>query len=87
MNNVTRTHDERSKGKEEQELILYFLDDDEDERVHVEEAKEVDLSKVTRHLNSGDRFLSRIEEDLGAIQIPRRGFQEAWKDPTYLLEG
>ncbi|MDH5439619.1 MAG: hypothetical protein OEY31_03345 [Candidatus Bathyarchaeota archaeon] len=53
MNNVTRTHDERSKGKEEQELILYFLDDDEDERVHVEEAKEVDLSKVTRHLNSG----------------------------------
>ena len=87
MNNVTRTHNERSKAKEEQELTLFFLDDDYDETVHVEEAKEYDLSKVTRHLNSRDRFSSRIEEDPGAIQIPTRGFCETRKDPTYLREG
>lgn len=53
MSNVIQTCDERERGQEGREFIVYFLDNDEDQSVHVEEGHEVDLSKVIRYLNSG----------------------------------
>ena len=34
-------------------FIVYFLYDDEDQNVHVEEMEDVDLAKVTQHLDLG----------------------------------
>jgi len=34
-------------------IIVYFLYDDEDQNVHVEEVEDLDLSHVTQHLDAG----------------------------------
>jgi len=37
-------------GKSGRKFIVYFLFDDEDQKVHVEEIKEIDLPRITKHL-------------------------------------
>jgi hypothetical protein len=39
--------------KEEDKFIVFFLYDDEDQTVHVEEAEDIDFSRVFRHLTLG----------------------------------
>jgi len=41
------------KEEAENHFILYFLSDDKDQSVHVEETEEIDFFKVILHLNSG----------------------------------
>ena len=60
MNNAPKTDDETGRGEKGREFIVYFLDNGEDQGVHVEEAEEVDLSKVIPHLDSGGSvFIAR----------------------------
>ncbi|MFB0523396.1 MAG: hypothetical protein ACETV1_06520 [Candidatus Bathyarchaeia archaeon] len=50
-------------GKSGRKFIVYFLFDDEDQKVHVEEIKEIDLPRITKHLNSGGSvFIAGREE-------------------------
>jgi len=65
---LTESELENSKHK----FIVYFLYDDEDQSVHVEEADEIDLAKVTQHLDlGGSVFITvrRIPESLGALDV------------------
>ena len=53
-------------------FIVYFLYDDEDQSVHVEEADEIDLTKVTQHLDLGGSVfiaLRRNPESLGTLDV------------------
>lgn len=49
---ISQTLNEREIG-EEDKFIVYFLYDDEDQSVHVEEVEEIDFFEVVQHLNSG----------------------------------
>ena len=65
---LTESELEESKHK----FIVYFLYDDEDQSVHVEEADEIDLAKVTQHLDLGGSVfitLRRTPESLGALDV------------------
>lgn len=56
----------------EHKFIVYFLYDDEDQSVHVEESDEIDLTKVTQHLDLGGSVfitLRRAPESLGALDV------------------
>jgi len=41
------------KGEVEVQFIIYFLNNDEGQSVHVEEADEIDFSEVVQHVNLG----------------------------------
>ena len=65
---LTESELENNKHK----FIVYFLYDDEDQSVHVEEADEIDLTKVTRHLDlGGSVFITvrRTPESLAALDV------------------
>ena len=49
MENIIQTNFTEKEGQ----FIIYFLDDDEDQGVYVEENDELDFSKVIQHLNLG----------------------------------
>ena len=51
MKSVSQTYKETERG--EHKFIIYFLNDDEDQSVHVEETEEINFPKVMRHLNFG----------------------------------
>ncbi|MFB0504476.1 MAG: hypothetical protein ACETWE_11630 [Candidatus Bathyarchaeia archaeon] len=50
---LNQTFVDTEETGEEHRFIVYFLYDDEDQTVYVEEAEEIDLSKVFQHLNLG----------------------------------
>ncbi len=46
-------------GREAPKFIVYFLYDDEEQSVHVEEAEEIDFSKIIQHLKfNGSVFIT-----------------------------
>ncbi len=48
------------KWETESGFIVYLLDNDEDQSVHVEETDEIDLSEVIQHVNlGGSVFITR----------------------------
>lgn len=56
MENILQTYDAETEGQ----FIIYFLDDDEDQGVYVEENDEVNYSKIIQHLNfGGSVFITR----------------------------
>jgi hypothetical protein len=53
MKTLSRVFAEGESESNRHKFIVYFLCDDEDQNVHVEEVEELDLSNVTQHLDSG----------------------------------
>ena len=53
MDNASQTYDEKEVENEGHKFILFFLNDDEDQSVHVEEVKEINFFEVIQHLNFG----------------------------------
>ena len=53
MKTLTRVFAEGESESNRHKFIVYFLCDDEDQNVHVEEVEELDLSQVTQHLDAG----------------------------------
>ncbi|RLI37361.1 hypothetical protein DRO55_01505 [Candidatus Bathyarchaeota archaeon] len=51
MRSVSPTY--REAERERHRFIIYFLNDDEDQSVHVEETEEINFPKVMMHLNFG----------------------------------
>jgi len=50
MKSLSQTYIEGETGGQ---FIVYFLNNDEDQSVHVEEADEIDFLKVIQHINLG----------------------------------
>lgn len=53
MDNVSQTYYEKEVEDEGHKFIVFFLNDDEDQSVHVEEVKEINFFEVIQHLNFG----------------------------------
>ena len=53
MAKTSQTYDEEKIEKGRHRFIVYFLYDDEEQTVRVEETEELDFLKVFRHLNIG----------------------------------
>jgi len=53
MDNVSQTYDEKKVEDEGHKFIVFFLNDDEDQSVHIEEVKEINFFEVIQHLNFG----------------------------------
>jgi len=53
MGKTSQTYDEKEIEDEGRSFIVFFLNNDEDQSVHVEEVEEVDFSKIIQHLNLG----------------------------------
>jgi len=51
MERLSQTYEE--KAEEVHKFIVFFLDDDEDQSVRVEEVEEVDFFEVIQHINLG----------------------------------
>ena len=85
MENVSQTLDERKTG-EEDKFIVYFLYDDEDQSVLVEEFDEIDFLEVIQHLNSGGSvFIAyrRKPERLDSSKTSLRNNLEGSDEPSY----
>ena len=50
MEKLSRTCDEGENHK----FLVFFLKDDKDRSVHVEEVEKIDLFEISRHLNLGE---------------------------------
>lgn len=58
--NASQTFEEPEIAEEEENFIVYFLYEDEDQNVRVEEVGEVDFLEVIQHLNfGGSVFITR----------------------------
>ena len=53
MKTLTRVFAEGESESNRHKFIVYFLYDDQDQNVHVDEAEDLDLSQVTQHLDAG----------------------------------
>ena len=53
MERLSELFVERYIEEDAHRFIIYFLDDDEDQNVHVDEVEEIDFPKVTQHLAFG----------------------------------
>ena len=51
MKSASSAYKEAERG--EHKFIIYFLSDDEDQSVHVEESEEINFPRVMMHLNFG----------------------------------
>lgn len=73
MEYANHTRGERERGEEEHRFIVYFLDDYEDQSVHVEEVEEVDFHNILLHLNLGfSVFIARRKEPKPNINCPSK---------------
>ena len=53
MAKTSQIHGEGETGAESHRFIVYFLNDDEDQSVQVEEVEEPDFFEIIHHLNLG----------------------------------
>jgi len=53
MEKASETYDEREVEEEGNKFLVFFLNDDEDQSVYVEEVGKVDFFEVIRHLTFG----------------------------------
>jgi len=53
MEDLNQAFVDREGTREGHRFIVFFLYDDEDRTVYVEEAEEIDLSRVFQHINLG----------------------------------
>ena len=53
MENASRTYGNEERREEEHKFIVFFLNEDEEQSVHVEEVEEIDFLKIVHHVNLG----------------------------------
>ncbi len=60
MENVIQSHIRSERVENDEKYIIYFLYEDEDQSVNVEEVDKIDFLRVLQHLNSsGSIFISK----------------------------
>jgi len=70
---------DREETEEEHRFIVFFLHDDEDQTVHVEEAEEINLSRVFQHLNLGGSIFITHRRNPASNISSRREHSERYK--------
>jgi hypothetical protein len=86
--NVSQKSNEREIEEEEHKIFIYFLQDDEDQSVHVEEVEQIDFLEVIKHLNSGGSVfitLRRPTHNITSRQVSLNGDLEELKKPWYFV--
>lgn len=73
--------------EEEHKFIVFFLYDDEDQTVHVEETEDIDFSRVFQHLTLGGSvyITHRRRPDTNIVSGTKK-VREIQDDPTRLGE-
>jgi len=83
MEKISQTHREKVLETENEghKFVVFFLNEDEEQSVHVEEVDEIDFSMVIQHLNlGGSIFIShrrKPDHTAGSKRATQQGLRES----------
>jgi len=90
MERLSELFVERYIEEDAHRFIIYFLHDDEDQNVHVDEVEEIDFPKVTQHLAFGGsvfithrRKVTHTEEKIHEMSLERERAEDSTSPHEY----
>ena len=65
MKKLSQTCEKGTLEKKNHKFLVFFLKNDKDRSIHVEEVEKIDFSEISRHLNFGESIFIAHRKKLG----------------------